>query len=561
MESLLERARDAYAHHRWNDAYQQFSAARKIRELDDDDLAALADATWWLGHNDEFLTWSEQLYRRYLQGEDVYQAAQLAVEMGLLWHLRGEPTIGSGWISRATRLLDDLPECAVHGYLSYLQAAEALDQGRLGDAIDVARRIEQLADRYDDRTLHAVGLVTEGIAVVKQGRVDDGLAMLDEAMLPVRMGEVVPNWAGNLYCQLMGLFIELDDIRRARDWTDATERWCDRHNNPAMFVGICRVHRAQLLRVEGAWTDAEQHAAQACRDLADMNVGVVAEGHYVIGELCRLRDDFAGAEQAYHRAHELGRDPQPGLALLRLAQRHGDAAARALQTTLAGTDQPLSRAPLLAAQADVALAMGDADLARQAADELVEVADTYGTAGLVAAARQASGAARLVVGEPERALPLLRDAVRRWRELDAGFQAARVRCVLARALEAIGDVDAAGREIDLAAVVFAELGAAGAGRELDASHEVGSPRQTGRTGGLSSREAEVLACVAAGFTNRKIASELAISERTVERHVANIFGKLDVSSRTEAAGYAFEHGLVHPSTSQGAHRDGTAGGA
>lgn len=543
MEALLEQARDAYAHHRWNDAYEQFRAARESGELGVDDLAALADTAWWLGHNDESLTMSEQVYRRYRQSEDAPRAAQLAIQVGLLWLLRGELTIGSGWISRAARLLDDMPESATHGYLLYLEAAEAVDQGRLGDAIDVARRIEELADRYDDRTLYAIGLVTEGIAFVKQGRVGDGLAMLDEAMLPVRVGEVAPNWAGNLYCQLMGLFIELADIRRARDWTNATERWCDRHSNPAMFVGICRVHRAQLLRFEGAWRDAERHAAQACRDLADMNVGVVAEGHYVIGELCRLRDDLAGAEEAYDLAHELGRDPQPGLALLRLAGGRADAAGRALRTALAGTDQPMNRAPLLAAQVDVAAATGDADLARQAADELVGVADTYGTAGLVAAARQASGTARLAVGEPERALPLLRDAVRRWRELDAAFHAARARCVLARALEAIGDVDAAGREIDTATAVFAQLGAASAARELD------DPRRVVLPGGLSSREAEVLACVAAGFANRKIASELSISERTVERHVANIFGKLDVSSRTEAAGYAFEHGLVHPSGS------------
>lgn len=221
----------------------------------------------------------------------------------------------------------------------------------------------------------------------------------------------------------------------------------------------------------------------------------------------------------------------------------GRAAGRALRTALAGTDQPLDRAPLLAAQVDVAEAAGDADLARQAADELVGIADTYRTAGLVAAARQASGTARLAGSEADRALPLLRDAVRPWRELGAGFQAARVRCLLARALEAIGDPAAAGRQIDSATAVLAELGAAGVLREL------GAPRRAGHPGGLSSRELEVLKCVAAGFANRKIASELVISERTVERHLANIFGKLGVSSRTEAAGYAFAHGLVRPSGS------------
>ncbi|MBB5999881.1 response regulator transcription factor [Streptomonospora salina] len=546
MEAPLEQARDAYADLRWHDAYVQFRAAREAGELGVDDLAALADAAWWLGRNDESLTLSERVYRCRLQHDDAARAAQLAVEVGFLWLIRGEPTIGSGWISRAARLLQDVPECGAHGYLRYLEAAQALDQGRFADALDAARHIRQLADRCDDRTLYAGGLVTEGIAVVKEGRVGEGLAVLDEAMLPVRAGEVAPKWAGNLYCQLMSLFIETADLRRARDWTAATERWCDWHSSPAMFAGVCRVHRAQLLRLAGAWGDAEQHATQACRDLADMNVGVVAEGHYVLGDLCRLRGDLAGARAAYDRADELGRDPQPGRALLRLAEGCCAPAGRELRTALAGTDQPLGRAPLLSAQVDVAAAAGDADLARRAAGELGDVASTYGTAGLVAAARQAAGTARLVAGEAERALPLLRDAMRRWRALDARFDAARARFLLARALHALGDVDAAARASAAAAAVFAELGAAGARCAFAAPPEAGAAGEGALPGGLSPREAEVLTCVAAGHANRRIAHALAISERTVERHLANIFRKLDVASRTEAACYAFEHGLAHP---------------
>lgn len=542
MTSLLEQAREAYANSRWAEAYEQFRTVNEAEGLVDDDLAAFADSAWWLGRNDESLALSEQAYRRYAAAEDVRRAARMAIEIGYLWFVRGEETVGSGWVSRAIRLLDGAPECAEHGYLLYLQTAEAIEQGSFEAAIDVARRIQALADRHRDRTLYAIGLVAEGIAVVKQGRVDDGLAVLDEAMLAVRVGEVAPAWAGNLYCLLMSLFLELADIRRARAWTDATERWCDQFNNPAMFVGVCRVHRAQLLRLEGAWSDAEQHAAQACHDLAEMNAVAVAEGRYTLGELCRLRGDVTGAEEAYRRSHELGRDPQPGLALLWLAEGRTDAAGRALRTALAEADQPLTRAPLLAAQVEVAAVTGDAPLARAVADELAGIADTYGTAGLIAAARQAAGTARLVAGEPERALPLLRDALRRWRDVDAGFETARVRCLLARALESIGDVEAAAREVEAATGVFTKLGATSALRELGASPGTMYP------GGLSAREAEVLACVAVGRTNRQIATELGISERTVERHLSNIFVKLDVSSRTEAAGYAFEHRLVHPSS-------------
>jgi DNA-binding CsgD family transcriptional regulator len=540
---LLAGARSSYASLRWDEAYRGFHDAGDAADLAASDLAALADAAWWLGHTDESLALSEQVYRRHLHGERVPAAARLAIEIGFLWLLRGEPTIGSGWVSRAARLLAETPECAEQGYLLYLDAVGAMGSGDLDQAIVVARRMRQLGDRYDDATLGAVGLVHEGVATLKQGRVADGLALVDEAMLAVRAGAVDPSWAGNLYCQLMTTFFELADIRRARAWTEATERWCDQHSNAAMFVGICRVHRAQLLHLDGAWHDAQRHAAQACRDLADMNVEVVAAGHYEIGQLCRVRDDRDGAEAAYCRAHQLGRDPQPGLALLRLAQgRHAQADA-AIRAALAAADQPLPRAPLLVAQVDIAEAVDDPSLATQAAGELTRIAETFATDGLIAAARQAAGTARLTAGEPDRALPLLREACTRWRALGIGYEVARVRARIGRALEEVGDADTAAREFEAATTTFAELGAAHDLRTLQRTRQ-GTNRPLGAPGQLSAREAEVLGWVAAGRTNRQIGSVLHLSERTVERHLSNIFTKLEVSSRTEAAGVAFAHGLT-----------------
>jgi DNA-binding CsgD family transcriptional regulator len=535
----LRTAREACARARWDVAYEQFGVAAEDGELDLDDLAAQADAAWWLGKTDESLTLSETVYRRSLQEGAGPTAARLAIEIGFLWMLRGEATIGSGWMRRAARLLETTSECAAHGYLLHLEVLEALGAGRFEAAVAGARHIRALAERCDDPTLEALALGLEGVATVKAGEVEVGLVTLDEAMLPVRAGSVAPNWAGNLYCHLMGLFLELADVPRARAWTDATERWCDQHSNAAMFTGICRVHRAQLLNLEGAWADAEQRAAQACRDLADMNVGVVAAGHYEIGELRRVRGDRAGAEQAYARAQELGRDPQPGLARLRLAQGRLAAADAALRTTLTATEQALQRAPLLAARVDVAEAAADAGTALACATELTSIAATYRTPGLEAMAEQATGTACLAAGDPHGALGRLRAACLQWHQLGARYEAARTRVRLARALGSAGDRDAAAREIDAARGVLTELGARD---DLAALNATAGRRD--RPGGLSAREIEVLRLVAAGASNRAIAQELTISVRTVERHIANIFVKVGAASRTEAARFAYLHGLA-----------------
>jgi ATP/maltotriose-dependent transcriptional regulator MalT len=542
----LERARSAVDALRWDEAYAAFHAAAEVAPLSPEDLESLADAAWWIGRTDESLARSEDAYHQHLAAGRAAHAARLAIEVGFLWLLRGEETVGSGWVRRAARQLADLPEGPEHGYLHYLDAQAALDDGDLERAVEVSRSIQRIAARHDDVTLGAIGLVLEGSAQVKAGHVDEGLALLDEAMLPVRAGRVAPSWAGNLYCHLMSLFFELADLRRARDWTDATERWCDQHSNAAMFAGICRVHRAQLLHLQGAWDDAERQATQVCRDLADMNLAVVAEGRYQIAELRRLRGDLDGAEQAYQQAHDLGREPQPGLALLRLAQGRTAAASTAIRAALATVDASLQRVPLLSAQVEISAATGTpeaASIASQAAAELARVADTYGTAGLIAAARHAAGVAHLVADEADRAIPLLRDARGRWLDLGAPREAAHARARLGEAYAAVGDAEAAERESSAGRQVLEELGAIG---DLQAMAGSRAGAAGGLPGGLTRREAEVLACMAAGRSNRQIAATLSISERTVERHLSNIFVKLGVASRTEAAAFAFAQGVADP---------------
>lgn len=300
------------------------------------------------------------------------------------------------------------------------------------------------------------------------------------------------------------------------------------------------MHRVQLLLVQGDWSQAEDEAWQVCHDLADMNVIAVAESHYQIGEIYRLRGDLARAEDAYTRAHRLGRDPEPGLALLRLSEARLDSAAASIRSGLADDSMDsFNRARLRSAQVEIALADGDLGTATEAVAELSLIASTYSSPGLEARAWQASGALLLAQGNHLEALRRLRDTVRRWQELDAPYYAATSRVLAAQAYRALADHDAANLELNAAAAVFAELGAAGDSKRVEMLR---SSRPL--PGSLTGREVEVLSCVAAGQSNREVAATLFIAEKTVARHLSNIFTKLNVSSRTEAAAFAYAHGLV-----------------
>jgi DNA-binding CsgD family transcriptional regulator len=543
MAEVVRAARDAYGRRDWPGARDLFRRAGERGELSADDLYALGDAAWWLGRVDESVRAGEQAYRRYVDAGQQRQAAMAAIGVAVNLFLRGDDVVGSGWMSRAQRLLQDEPESIVHGYALYLLEVEAALEGPDLDAVIAStRRVRDIGQRHADPNLVAAGILGEGRALVKQGRVPDGMALLDEAMLAVLSGELDPEWAGNVYCHLMAACHELADIRRAGQWTEATARWLENLPAAVLFTGICRVHRSQVLQTRGAWEDAEREAARACEDLTDISVATAAEGHYQVGEIRRLRGDLAGAEESYRHAHRLGRDPQPGLALLRLAQGSVSAASTSIRSALAAeTHDRLARARLCAAQVEIAVAAGDVEAARRASDELDGIVATYGSSGLEAAAAQARGAVLLAEGRSEAALRILRATCRRWQELDAPYHAAKVRLLLALAYQALDDADAAVLELDAAATVFDRLGATLDARTLAALR--GRPTLPG---GLTGREAEVLALVAAGKTNREVAASLGLSIKTVARHLSNIFTKLGVSTRTEAAAYAFAHRLTSP---------------
>jgi tetratricopeptide (TPR) repeat protein len=423
----LERARQAHRGHDWAAARDDYALARDAAPLSADDLVAAADSARWLGQTDQALADYEAAFARQVDDGQSAAAARVAMEIGYLCSLRGDAVGGSGWVARAGRLLSGRPECVEHGYLRAPEIDDAIATPDYERAIAVAQRVQDLATTYDDRTLHSAGLVGEGVALVKQGSVAEGLDAIDAGMVGVRAGEVEPKWTGRLHCQVMALCHDLADPRRAREWIDATERWCGGFSSAAMFTGICRLHRSQLLQLDGDWTQAEREAGCVCDDLADTNVAAVAEAHYQLGEIRRGLGDLTGAEDSYQRAHELGRDRQPGLALLRLAQGRPTAAAASIRAALATQDDRLARARLRAAQAEIALADGQIDLAWEASTELGQIAAAYGSPGHAASARQLLGATLLAQGQPIEALVELRAAEQAWRHLDAPWHVDRVR--------------------------------------------------------------------------------------------------------------------------------------
>jgi DNA-binding CsgD family transcriptional regulator len=433
------------------------------------------------------------------------------------------------------RLLSAAEEGPEHGYHLHMEipALLVIDPAA---AAESARRMQQLGARYGDESLVALGVHYEGRALVKQARVHEGLSLLDESMLTVLSDSLKPLWTGVIYCGLLDACHDLVDLRRARQWTDAMSRWCAPLPATSLYPGICRVHRVELLDLQGAWEEAETLAAAACRDLGGIDVFAVADSHYMIGELGRRQGQIAAAEEAYLRAHEAGRDPQPGLALLRLAQGRIDAASASIAAALGTCDGPSQRVWLLAAQIEIALHADDVDLADASAAEIDRIAAQFDSDGLRAISNQWRGAVSLADGQPVPALGTLRLAFAAWQELDVPYEVARTRALLVKAYRMLGDDDAAGREAAAARRAFAAMGADPDVRALDV---LDSP-----PGGLTRREVEVLRLVAGGRSNREVAAALVISEKTAARHVANIYAKLGISSRAAAASFAHDHALV-----------------
>lgn len=529
------KARDAHRRHDWRTAYTLFAELRTTTLLATDDLRSLGEAAWWLGLIRETLEICEEAHQRYVEENRIEQAAMVAIDSGFHWFLRGQPDIGSGWINRARRLLEDLPPCVGHGFLVWIEANERAATGDPDGAVAQVPRLVRMASDLDAPVLASLGLALEGELLVRQGDTERGFALLDEAMLPVLAGRVPPDMAGSLYCQLMSLCHHLADVPRARRWTETTESWAESFASAVMFVGICRIHRSQLLRLAGAWDDAARASALAAEELADLNAEAVAEAQFELGEIHRLRGDHAAARRCYEAATALGRDPEPGASLLLLAEGRTEDANAALRRRLAEVDDPFIRARLLRAQVDAGFVRGDVSAVAAAADELAAIADTFRTPGFKAWAGTARGTRLILGGEPQAALVELRTALACSVSMGATYDVAVCRLLVARALEESGDA-AADAERTTALAALASLGAA-----VPPGWE--TPPTSPLPGGLTPREAEILLAVTEGLTNREVAARLVISEKTVARHLANVYLKIEVGSRTAAAAWARRHGL------------------
>jgi DNA-binding CsgD family transcriptional regulator/tetratricopeptide (TPR) repeat protein len=539
----LERGRDAYAGRAWRDAYEALSRADAESPLAAADLELLATSAALVGERDAHLALLERLHKLRLDAGETEPAAKAAVMLAMNLAVAGELGPAMGWFGRAERLVERAGnDSVVPGYLLLPVGFQRLASGDAEGAHRAAAGAAAIAARFDEHDLFATASYFAGAALIKAGRVDDGLQLLDEAMVAVTAGEVSPFFAGTVYCGVIASCEEAFEPRRAQEWTAALTRWCEAQPQLVSFTGRCLAHRAGIKQLRGAWADALEEAVLA-RERCEqaMNRAATGQAYYQQAELHRLRGDFAAAEAAYRDASRFGREPQPGLALLRLARGDGDAAAAALRRALGETNEPLQRAVLLPAYVEVALVLDSVDEAVSASAELDEIDERYGRPMLRAIAAQVRGSVELARGEPQAALRSLRVAWQVWEELDAPYEGGRVRLLVGLACRALGDEEGAALEFEAARAAFDALGAAPNVERVDAL--AGRAGAT-ETHGLSARELQVLRLVASGRTNRQIAGELVVSEHTVARHVQNIFAKLGVSSRAAATAFAFEHGLV-----------------
>ncbi|HEU4618458.1 MAG TPA: LuxR C-terminal-related transcriptional regulator [Gammaproteobacteria bacterium] len=547
-EGLLSEARAAYRRHAWRDAFDLFSRADAEAPLDAEDLEPFAWSAALCGRDAELLAALERLHQLNSDAARHEQAARAAFWSGFRLFSLGETGRATAWMQRAQRALErggDL-DCVVKGWLLLPVGLRHLLSGELEQSQAAAARAAEIGERFSDRDLVSFARGLQGRAMIRGGRIAEGLALLDEAMLAAASGELTPLVTGLVYCSVIATCCQIYALDRAWEWTAALARWCDTQPQLVPFSGTCRVHRAELMELNGDWREAVIEAEDAFQRLAEtVDREGAAAACYQRGEIYRLRGDLAAAEECYREANRWGREPQPGLALLRLAQGRRDQAAAAIRRVLGATPEPLRRARLLPAFIEIMLAVDSIDEAAAAAEELADTARTFETDVLAAMAAHACGAIELARGDCHAALAALRSSFSTWDKIGAPYIAAKLRVLIARACLRLGDEDGAELELEAARAVFDSLNAAPDLEALAAlfRERYAEPRPP-PAHRLTPRELEVLRLLADGKTNRAIAEALGLSGKTVDRHVENIFNKLDVSSRAAATAYGYREGLL-----------------
>jgi DNA-binding CsgD family transcriptional regulator len=534
----LSTAREAYGRRAWRHAHELLGRIDVASPLAPEDLERLAVAAYMLGLDEQQLEALARAHDGHVRDGDRPGAVRAAFWLGVHLALRGEMGRANGWLGRARRLLQhEAGDCVERGYLASADALRSMTAGDWPATRASAAEAVALGQRFGDPDLVALGLIDLGRALIEEGLVADGLGTLDEAMLAAAAGELSPVATGLVYCSAIEGCQATYELARAREWTLALTDWCGQQPELVPFTGTCLVHRAEILQIRGAWDEALAEARLARERFGQRGDRRAAgEAAYRCGEILRVRGDLARAELAFRDASRQGREPQPGLSLLRLAQGRIDAASAAITGLVDATAGWVERARLLPADVEIAIATGDLDRAQADCRELDEIAERHGQTMLLAAAAQARGATELAGGDVRAAAPLLRRASRLWLELEAPYEAARARLLIAEACRSLGDDETAGLELEAAREELARLGAR---RDLArAGRGAGGPH------GLTPRELQVLRRLATGETNKAIAAELGVSRRTVDRHVSNLYAKLRVSSRAAATAYAYEHRLV-----------------
>jgi DNA-binding CsgD family transcriptional regulator len=544
MEGLdhLERGRNHYEQHAWAEAYHLLSLADHETPLGAEDLERLAIASYLVGRDDEYLRTLELAHNAYLNADQFARAVGCAFWLGFRVLMRGEIGRASGWFARAQRLVErDTLECAERGYLLLPTVGQGLVLSDYEAGYAAAAEAAAIGERCGDLDLIACARMEQGSIRLQQGQVEAGLALLDETMVMVTVGELSPLVTGLMYCSVIAACQQVYAFDRTREWTAAMSEWCEAQPDMVAFVGACRVHRAEIMQLRGTWLEAIEEARRACLRSLGVDRRAAAAALYQQAEVHRLQGEVAAAEKAYRGASQLGLEPQPGMALLRLAQGRIDAAATAIRRVVGATTDRLKRMSLLPAYIEITLAGDNVEDARNACRELEDMARSFGTEVPSAIAAEARGAVDLAGGDAHAALDSLRRAFEVWQRIEAPYAAARVRVLIGLTCRALGDDDGASLEIDAARSIFERLGATPDLARIDTLMKCAP---SGDSHGLTPRELQVLCLVATGKSNKAIADELFLSERTIERHLSNIFTKLDLSTRTAATAWAYEHNLV-----------------